>query len=86
MKRLPLLAVATCILGLGGGCLFPKSFSKDKAKPNPHISSELQLQFEQRWEEKRASDLVAQGLGADAAKAQAAKDYREKFSYAQPQP
>jgi hypothetical protein len=88
MKSLSSLAVATLILALGAGCLFPKSFSKDKTKtkPNPHISSELELQFEQRWEEKRASDLVAGGMNADAAKAQAAQEYHEKFSYAQPIP
>jgi hypothetical protein len=86
MKRPFTLAVATCLLALGTGCLFPKSFSKDKTKvkPNPHISSELEGQFEQRWEEKRAGDLVATGMSADAAKAQAVAEYHQKFSYAQP--
>jgi hypothetical protein len=84
MKSLPALAAATCLLALGAGCLFPKSFSKDKVKPNPHISSELEKQFEQRWEEKRVSDLVATGMGAAAAQAQASQEYHAKYIYAQP--
>jgi len=82
MKSPTFLAAATFILALGTGCLFPKNFAKVKA--NPHISTELQQQFEQRWEEKRAADLEAQGMNADAAKAQAAQEFSVKYSYAQP--
>jgi hypothetical protein len=84
MKRPSTLAAATFLLVLGAGCLFPKNFASKKDKPSPYLSTELETQFEQRWEEKRANDLIVQGMNPAAAKAQAHQEFQQKYSYAQP--
>jgi hypothetical protein len=72
---LPTLAFAAA---LTGGCLFSKSA---KPKEPPSMVGENEASLRQRWIERRAAELVAQGVAADAARAQAAEEFRAKYSY-----
>jgi hypothetical protein len=83
MKRLLPCFAAALVLPLSSGCLFHRKASKEP-KASPYVSSEFERQFEQRWVEKRTADLVAQGQSDQAARAQAAAEYQQKYSYAQP--
>jgi hypothetical protein len=82
IKRLFPSAVALSVLCLSAGCLFPKNFSK--SKKDPHVSADMEKEFQQRWMEKRVGDLTAQGMSPDAARAQAASEYASKYSYTRP--
>jgi len=82
IKRLFLYALALSVLALSGGCLFPKNFSKDKK--DPHVSADMEKEFQQRWLEKRVGDLTAQGMTPDAARTQALAEYKAKYSYTRP--
>jgi hypothetical protein len=85
MKRHLPMVVASLALLCGGCALWP--FSKKNGpkhpvpKQSPLVSTEVELEFRQRWVDKRAGDLVAQGMLADAAHAQALSEFRQKFSY-----
>jgi hypothetical protein len=37
--------------------------------------------FKRRWVDKRITDLVGQGIGADAARIQASLEFNEKFAF-----
>jgi len=82
IKRLLPSAVAVSVLALCGGCLFPKNFSKEKK--NPHVSGDMEKEFQQRWIEKRVGDLTAQGMSPETAHAQAVAEYDAKYSYTRP--
>jgi hypothetical protein len=82
IKRLFPPVVAASALALCAGCLFPKNFSK--AKPDKHVSATMEVEFQQRWMEKRVGDLTAQGMNPDAARAQAMAEYNAKYSYTRP--
>jgi hypothetical protein len=73
---LPALALT---VALSGGC----SLIKKSAKPteSPALAGETEASLKQRWTEKRVTELVAQGATADAARAQAAEEFRAKYSY-----
>ncbi len=79
MKRLLLSLAATLALALCAGCLFPKNF--DKTKKDPHTAADMEKEFQQRWMDKRVGDLTSQGMAPDAARAKAAAEFREKYSY-----
>jgi hypothetical protein len=81
-KRLLPSVVALSVLALGGGCLFPKNFSK--AKKDKHVSADMEKEFKQRWMEKRVGDLTAQGMSPDKATAQALAEYDAKYSFTRP--
>ena len=83
LKRLAPLPLALLLLPTSG-CLFHRKKAEKEPKPTPYISTEVEKQFEQRWEEKRTGDLVAAGMSPDAAKIQAESEFRQKYSYAQP--
>jgi len=85
LKRLAPLPCALLLL-ITSGCLFHRKSAAKEPKPSPYISTEVETQFEQRWEEKRTGDLVAAGVSPDAAKAQAEAEFKQKFAYAQPAP
>jgi hypothetical protein len=85
LKRLAPLPCALLLLATSG-CLFHRKQAVKEPKPSPYISTEVETQFEQRWEEKRTGDLVAAGMSPDAAKAQAEAEFKQKYAYAQPAP
>jgi hypothetical protein len=85
MKRLFPVIIASFAC-LGAGCaLWPFSNKKPRPKPDPQqsplVSTQAELEFRQRWVDKRSDDLVAQGMLPDAAHAQALAEFRVKFSY-----
>lgn len=69
------LIVAT---GLFTGCSLLK---KPAAKPDQGLTGEVEGDFKVRWMEKRAAELVAQGQTADAARAQAVAEFKERYGY-----
>jgi hypothetical protein len=79
-QRLLLSCIAAALLTTTGCSLFSKK--SDKApKDNGAISSEVEESLRRRWVEKRTSELVAAGVTADAARNQAAQEFRDKFEY-----
>jgi hypothetical protein len=86
MKRLLLPTLAALVFLCAGCALWPfgKKTASDappKPKQSSKISTEVELEFRQRWTDKRASDLVAQGMTPEAAKAQALAEFRVQFAY-----
>lgn len=84
-KRLyPFLAAVLALSALTGCSLFRRKSVVKQPKPSPYISNEVELQFEQRWKEKRVADLVGQGMDAQKAQAQADAEFAQQYSFAQP--
>lgn len=65
---------------LAGGC----SLFKRQPKDNTPITAEVQETFRKRWVDKRVADLVAAGTAADAARAQAEKEFAATYDFSQP--
>lgn len=66
---LPLAALTSC------------SHASKKPKENPAVASEIEETFKQRWVEKRAGELMAQGLRPDLARQQAIEEFRDRYGY-----
>ena len=85
MKRLLPFTLVTLTLLCGGCALWPFSKKENARRAQPkqgsHVSTDVELEFRQRWVDKRAADLVAQGMLADSAHAQAMAEFRTKFYY-----
>jgi len=86
MKRLLPPFVAALVFLCAGCALWPFGKKTSSSTPNApkeggKISTEVELEFRQRWVDKRASDLVAQGLTPEAAKDQALAEFRVKYAY-----
>jgi hypothetical protein len=79
MAKRFLLPALACAVAFSGGCLFAKKPAKPRE--NPAISAEIEDSLRQRWIEKRTAELVAQGVAADAARAQATEEFRVKYAY-----
>lgn len=83
MKRSLALPVLVLLAALSAsGCHF---FSKDKKekkpKENPAIATDTEESFKLRWIDRRAGELVAKGVAADAARQQAEAEFRENYKY-----
>lgn len=76
MKRLSLLCLAGVVL-LSAGCWHRKG----KPKETTAVATDVENHFRDRWVEKRASELVAQGQRADVAHQQALDEFRARFTY-----
>ena len=61
------------------GCLFGKKHPK--AKEQSAIAAETEESFRQRFVDKRSGELVAQGLNAEAARAQALEEFKVRYVY-----
>jgi hypothetical protein len=83
MKRLLPATLAAMVLLAGSGChYFPHFKRKPKVpKQDRAISASLEKEFAQRWIDKRTAELVASGQAPDAAKVQAANEFRQKFNF-----
>jgi lipoprotein NlpI len=69
----------SCVaLSLLSGC---SVFKRDKARQETQITAEVQETFRKRWVDKRTADLVAQGTAADAARAQAERDFAATYDF-----
>lgn len=66
-------------VGLSAGCVFSKKSAAPKANAAPAAETEQELR--QRFVEKRTAELVAAGQNADAARAQALAEFRERYGY-----
>jgi hypothetical protein len=78
IRHLTLPALALTV-ALSGGCSLMKKSAKPKESPT--LAGETEDSLKQRWMDKRVAELVAQGVVADAARAQAAEEFRTKYSY-----
>ena len=78
MTHRPLLASLALATVLTSGCLFSK---KSAPKENTAPAAETEQIFMQRSVDKRAAELVAQGLTADAARAQATTEFKERYGF-----
>jgi len=79
MKKALILSLLVASLPLVSGCgMFSK---KPRAKESTAIAGEVEATFRQRWVEKRSGELVAQGLAADAARAQAGREFDERYQF-----
>ncbi len=83
MTSVPLRAAlaVTCLLATGCS-LFPGKSAEPKApKESSAISADVEQSFRKRWVEKRRSELAAQGVAADAAVAQADREFAERYDF-----
>lgn len=82
MKRLSLLCLAALVLATAPGChLFRKKHPKPKEVST--IGTDTELEFKHRWLDRRTAELVGKGTNAQAARAQAEEEFRQRFSYTQ---
>jgi len=78
-KRQRLLTLFIAAGALTGGCSMTKKPAK--STENPSLAGQTEDSLRQRWIDKRAAELVAQGGAADAARGQATEEFRAKFPY-----
>jgi hypothetical protein len=91
MKRSIIFFSVIASLGLTSGCshlLFWKkpnpAESKKKEKQDPHVATVTELEFKARWVDKRAAELISQGVSPADAKVQATTEFTAKFSAIHP--
>lgn len=79
MIRRPLLLTVVMLLPVCSGCMFWRK--SEKPKESTAIAADVEASFRQRWLDKRAAEIVAQGENAEFARGQAAREFAEKFEY-----
>jgi hypothetical protein len=86
MKRFFPAILAAIVLIVGSGCHYFPHFKKKPKLPKEDqaIAAPVEKEFQKRWIDKRAADLVAAGQSADSAHAQAVSEYQTQFLYAIP--
>ena len=72
-------ALLLAAVALAGGCSTAKKTSAPKE--NPSIAGQTEDSLRQRWIDRRVAELVAQGIAPEAARGQAAQEFREKYPY-----
>ncbi len=82
MTKLSSLIAMVAALLLTTGCLFSKK--SGRTKESSAISADVEETFRRRWIEKRVGELTLQGLTAEAARAQADTEFREKYGFNPP--
>ena len=78
MTRRLLLALLALAAVLSSGCHYLK---KSPAKPTESLTGEVEADFKARWVDKRAAELLTQGQTADAARAQATAEFKERYGF-----
>ena len=81
MKQRALLLIFAALTLTTGCSLFKKS---QKPKEVQNLAADTDENFRQRFVDKRAAELVAQGLAENAARAQAQEEFKVRYSYASP--
>jgi len=79
MKRPLLLSLALLTAFCASGCHFWKK--NPKPKENAAIAADVEEGFKLRWVERRAGELTAKGVNAEAARQQADAEFRERYGY-----
>ena len=51
-----------------------------KPKASSHLATDVEVEFKQRWVDKRVNELVGQGMSPNSARAQAEGEFRDKYS------
>jgi hypothetical protein len=80
MNRLTSIVLVFIFAFSAGGCLHSKK-AKAKAKPTSAIAAEMEQNLRQRFIDRRVSELVAQGVAAEAAQARAAEEFKARYGY-----
>jgi hypothetical protein len=78
-KPLLLASLVFAVCSASGCSFFRKG---DRPKENSAIASENEEMFRRRWVDKRAGELAATGVAADAARAQADAEFSERYGFA----
>jgi len=78
MTRRLLPTLLSLVAVLSAGCLHLK---KSPPKPAESLTGEVEADFKMRWVDKRAAELIAQGQMADAARAQATAEFKERYGF-----
>ena len=78
MTRRLLLTLFVIAAALSAGCIHLK---KTPPKPSDSLTGEVEADFKVRWVDKRSAELVAQGQTADAARAQATTEFKERYGF-----
>jgi hypothetical protein len=78
MKRPLFFALFAVVTHLSGCSHFRK---EPTIKESSTIAAETDENMRQRFVDRRASELVAQGVTAEAARTQAAAEYKARYSY-----
>lgn len=77
IRRLLLTLIATAAV-FSAGC---SMFKKSPAKPSNGLTGDVEADFKTRWVDKRTTELVATGQAADAARAQAIAEFKERYGF-----
>jgi hypothetical protein len=80
-KRLTLFCLAIAMV-FSTGCFFSRKSAKPK--DSSAWAGEVEETFKRRWIDKRITELTAQGIGPEPARTQAAREFDEKFAFAEP--
>jgi hypothetical protein len=79
-KRLTLSCLVFAMV-FSSGCLFSRKSAKTKESST--WAGEVEETFKRRWIDKRIAELSAQGIGPEPARAQATREFDEKFAFAE---
>ena len=79
MIRTVFLSALALTAFLATGCFSSKK--APRTKESSAIASEVEEGFRQRWIDQRSAQLVAQGTAAEAARTQAASEFRERYDF-----
>ena len=79
MTQRLILSLLAGLLACSSGCMFSKK--NRKPKESSAIASDVEESFKRRWIEHRVAELTAQGTAADAAQAQAAREFGERYDF-----
>lgn len=82
----PSMTQRILIIGLAAALAFSLGACRSSKKPKETnaIASEMEANFKQRWLEKRVGELTQSGKTADVARAQAEKEFAERYDFTRP--
>ncbi len=79
MKRLGVICLTMCCLGLATGCMFSKKTAKKSE--GPATVAEMEQDFRHRWIEKRTAELTSPTVTADAARTKATEEFQVRYGF-----
>jgi len=75
------LVASVCLLATGCSAFSKKTGEPRAPKESSAISADVEQSFRKRWVEKRRGELAAQGIAAEAAVAQAEREFAERYDF-----
>jgi hypothetical protein len=81
MKRLVPFTLAAVLLSSSACHMFSSKKNPSAPKESKHLAIDVEKDFMQRWIDKRAADLAAQGRSPEQAHAQAVTEFKATFTY-----